>query len=371
MAIPASLTALRNALDVYDPLHGLHLVVWTHTDGTLVYQVVGNLENFNPALKVAVKAPVLDSSAVVGALKQVYGIATEALFTKSGITVKLVNLASAQQTASDRLPGDVLHGTYKHTITAANDGTTDWINWSFLAANPAIHRQKQPVLEVCENATLNPTPPGGVVCIEYQRNSNGTLKVDTAGAPLIALVDETKPSTIDNLKIGQLVLSFVQDFFGTGKHAFTGTGAGNTDDEFQVYHEALDEPFNTVRVRRGTCFTASGLFFDVFNPDSGTPITVQDGDYVWLELNDEFIDAPVFSVGHGSTVNEPIRPSIARYPLARITVVQSTSTMTIKRVRPLQFNQANIKLLLKGAVSLKLTDQEYTNGSSLLYSVWK
>lgn len=223
--IPTKLSSLPGVVVIYDRPHALNIILWTHTDYTLVYSVVGNLENFDPTVKYTVKVPTLDTEGSPSPPRDFYGMAKSGKITGGRIEIQVANLSSSQADVNLRVPGDTLIGTYKDTITIA---TGDWLSWKAMSPNARVHRTQQTILEVCESADTNPVPPGGVICAEYERNADGTVKTDSNGNPKIALVDQSQPNSPANLKLGHLVLTFEQDFFGTGVHAWTGGAAGSS-----------------------------------------------------------------------------------------------------------------------------------------------
>jgi len=58
----------------------------------------------------------------------------------------------------------------------------------------------------------------GLILVEFVRDSNGRITYDGNGDPIIATDDD------GNSKIGCVMLQWVQDLFGTGKHGFRGSG---------------------------------------------------------------------------------------------------------------------------------------------------
>jgi hypothetical protein len=246
MAAPTSLKVPRNLVHHHDEAHGLHIYVWADEyDSTrqadtgkgiaagtpadqyrLVYQVVGFAEQFNPLVFKKVQAlPPGDNPTAV----DVYGLPITISMKGHKIVVRITNLASAQSDETQRYPGEWVVGRLKDDITI-NPGTDtdpraiDWIVWEQVSASIGVHRVVPPVLELCESASVNPTWPAGAVGIEYERNADGTVKTDANGNPKVALVDGGTNTPAD-LKVGALVMSFQKDFFGTGKHAWIGSGA--------------------------------------------------------------------------------------------------------------------------------------------------
>lgn len=353
------------ALDeAYDTL----VYVWADAAAQLTFAIADNRTGFDPSkgIPLTVKDIASTKTTVLPSLIPCYGFPTKLTWAGNVLWLEYANLSSTVEDPAKQVPGDILRGQWQ--LNTDGTSSTPNIVWeSLVQAQNAFTLTTLPVLDVCDDPGVNPTvPPAGVVAVEYERDALGNVVIDPAtNVPKIAKVDGSKAASLANAKIGRVAMSFAEDYFGTGIHAWLGAG---TNTEFQIFHLASDVPFNTVRARRGTLFTASGLFFDIFNPYSA-PITVTDGQYVWLQMNDENSDSPTFSLGSGSSVNEPARPSILRYPLARIAV--SGSSMKITPIRPLQFNQANMKLALRGAVSLKVGDVEYTDGKNSLYGRWQ
>lgn len=243
MRVAASIRSLQS---IYVPEQGSWVFVWAINDGDLdrnlrlAYGVASSPAEFQPSSGQFILTLDTDASS----RSFVYGVPYKMQVVQGVVKVYFVNLSPAlgqprfalgEETPdfnnagkSDAKPGWCLEGQFsREGITAGP------ILWNL--KDQSIVNNPFGILEVSDvdKNTLGITngPPGGTICIEYQRDQTGRVIVDEDGSPQIAFVDDTLDEdelyTAQNYKIGYLGLQFIENYFGIGMHGWL---AANPDE---------------------------------------------------------------------------------------------------------------------------------------------
>lgn len=238
MAVPETLNAdSSKALTVYDNQSRHWITVFVQRDedtGTddLYYDVHGTYESFDPEDAQLVTVQILSSNGKYVVTPYYFvGIPESIRMNQGRIEVYVTNLTGEKEDPSNRIPGEMLLGTFR---ADADPSSGDWIKWTCVSANSGYIRAATPVLPVCGSASVNPVHPIGVTCVEYERDDEGSVVTGENGEPKIALIDEASGDIASNYKVGQLVLAFRQDYFGSGKHAWVGGETAGGHEPFDI-----------------------------------------------------------------------------------------------------------------------------------------
>lgn len=211
---------LRNVRHAFDNARGAYVFCWANGNA-LFYSITSRVEDFSHVLGVQVKASVVtvptsgsSTAPVFSTPRDIYGAPISMRFRGNRLEVRYTNLATINTNVTQRVTGDMLIGTYDDTDTAQ-------IIWESVAAEPIVHSPSLPVLEITESRDDGIIPTnGGVLAVQYERDSTGSIIVDANGCPKISLIDDSGSTGGDNLKTGRIVLPFLPDYFGSGNHAW-------------------------------------------------------------------------------------------------------------------------------------------------------